>query len=149
MRPLQRAEHSTKPVPAAPALRDALRIDRSGLRPVVALKATAGVALPLIVGVAAGQPAAGATASFGALSVGVAVLTAGPRTPAGTMIAASVGMGAASFVGSLSGLVPPVHLLVLAGAGFLAGLLVAAGPGATQVGVNWPPEGGSWPAPTR
>ena len=123
-------------MPAAPALRDALRIDRSGLRPVLALKATAGVALPLIVGVAIGQPAAGATASFGALSVGVAVLTAGPRTPAGTMLAASVGMGAASFIGSLSGLVPPVHLVVLAAAGFLAGLLVAAGRGATQVGVN-------------
>ncbi|HEY3905922.1 MAG TPA: FUSC family protein [Streptosporangiaceae bacterium] len=123
-------------MPAAPALRDALRIDRSGLRPVLALKATAGVALPLIAGIAVGQPAAGATASFGALSVGVAVLTAGPRTPAGTMLAASVGMGAASFIGSLSGLVPPVHLVVLAAAGFLAGLLVAAGPGATQVGIN-------------
>jgi uncharacterized membrane protein YccC/glyoxylase-like metal-dependent hydrolase (beta-lactamase superfamily II) len=123
-------------MPAASALRDALRIDRSGIRPVLALKATAGVVLPLIAGVAAGQPAAGATASFGALSVGVAVLTAGPRTPAGTMLAASVGMGAASFVGSLSGLVPPVHLLVLAVAGFGAGLLVAAGRGATQVGVN-------------
>jgi uncharacterized membrane protein YccC/glyoxylase-like metal-dependent hydrolase (beta-lactamase superfamily II) len=123
-------------MPAAPALRDALRIDRSGLRPVLALRATAGVALPLIVGIAIGQPAAGATASFGALSVGVAVLTAGPRTPAGTMLAASVGMGAASFIGSLSGLVPPAHLVVLAAAGFLAGLLVAAGRGATQVGVN-------------
>jgi uncharacterized membrane protein YccC/glyoxylase-like metal-dependent hydrolase (beta-lactamase superfamily II) len=127
---------SAVPGQQAQAVRDALRIDRSGLRPVLALKATAGVALPLIAGLAIGQPAAGATASFGALSVGVAVMTAGPRTPAGTMLAASVGMGAASFVGSLSGLVPPVHLLVLAGAGFLAGLLIAAGRGATQVGVN-------------
>ncbi len=111
-------------------------MDRNGLRPAAAARATAGVAIPLIAGVAAGQPAAGATAAFGALSVGVAVLTAGPRTPSATMLAASVGMGTATLVGSVSGLVPPVHLAVLAGAGFLAGLLVAAGRGATQVGVN-------------
>ncbi len=52
------------------------------------------------------------------------------------MLAISLGMGTATFVGAVSGLVPIVHLLVLAAAGFLAGLLVAAGRGATQVGVN-------------
>ncbi len=114
----------------------ALRLDRAALRPLAAAKATAGVLVPLVAGIVAGQPAAGATAAFGALSVGVAIITAGPRTPAGTMLAASVGMGGATFVGSISGLVPVVHLLVLASAGMLAGLLVAAGRGASQVGVN-------------
>lgn len=117
-------------------LRGALRVDTSALRPAAATKASLGVVMPLIAGVAAGQPAAGAMAAFGALSVGVAIITAGPRTPIGTLLAASAGMGAATFAGSLAGLVPPVHLALLAVAGFVAGLLVAAGRGATQVGVN-------------
>jgi uncharacterized membrane protein YccC len=118
------------------ALSGALAVDRSALRPAAAAKASLGVVLPLIIGVAVGQPAAGATAAFGALTVGVAVVTAGPRTPVGTLLAASAGMGAATFAGSLTGLVPPLHLALLAVAGFLAGLLVAAGRGATQVGIN-------------
>ena len=52
------------------------------------------------------------------------------------MLAASLGMGAATFTGSVTGLVPAVHLIMLAAAGFVAGLLVAAGRGATQVGIN-------------
>ncbi|MGI9008539.1 MAG: hypothetical protein ACR2FU_20505, partial [Streptosporangiaceae bacterium] len=36
----------------------------------------------------------------------------------------------------MSGLVPAAHLVVLAAAGFVTGLLVAAGSGATQVGIN-------------
>ena len=114
----------------------AFSIDRAGLRPAVALKATAGVVIPLIAGIAAGYPLVGATAAFGALSVGYPLVTSGPRTPFGTMLAISLGMGTATFVGAVSGLVPAVHLLVLAAAGFVAGLLVAAGRGATQVGIN-------------
>jgi uncharacterized membrane protein YccC len=117
-------------------LSGALRVDRSALRPAAATKASLGVVIPLIAGVAAGQPAAGAMAAFGALTVGIAIITAGPRTPIGTLLAASAGMGAATFAGSLTGLVPPLHLVLLAAAGFLAGLLVAAGRGAAQVGVN-------------
>lgn len=114
----------------------AFAVDRAGLRPAVAVRATAGVVIPLIAGIAAGHPAVGTTAAFGALSVGYPLVTSGPRTPVGTMLAISLGMGTATFIGAVSGLVPPVHLLVLAVAGFVAGLLVAAGPGATQVGVN-------------
>lgn len=118
------------------AVSGALAVDTSALRPAAATKASLGVVLPLIVGLAAGQPAAGATAAFGALSVGITIITAGPRTPIGTMLAASAGMGAATFAGSLTGLVPPLHLALLAAAGFLAGLLVTVGRGGTQVGVN-------------
>jgi uncharacterized membrane protein YccC len=113
-----------------------LRIDPSALRPAAAAKAAVGVVIPLIAGMAAGFPTAGATAAFGALTVGIATVVAAPRVPVGTLLAATVGMGAATFIGSLSGLVMPVHLLVLAAAGFLGGSLVAAGRGATQVGVN-------------
>jgi uncharacterized membrane protein YccC len=117
-------------------LSDALRVDRTALRPAAATKASLGVIAPLIAGIIAGQPAAGAAAAFGALSVGITVITAGPRTPFGTLLATSAGMGVATFAGSLTGLVPPLHLAFLAAAGFIAGLLVAAGRGATQVGVN-------------
>jgi uncharacterized membrane protein YccC len=118
------------------SLADAFRVDRTALRPRPALRATIGVVVPLIVGIALKDPVAGATASFGALSVGIALITAGPRTPVPTMLAASVCMAAATFVGCVTGLVPVVHLITLAVAGFFAGLLVAAGRGATQVGVN-------------
>lgn len=121
---------------AGEAFASAFRVDRSALRPLVAARAAAGVVLPLIAGVAAGEPAIGVAAAFGAFSVGIPTITAGPRTPAGTMLATSVGMGLTTFVGSVSGLVPAAHLIVLATAGFMAGLLVAAGRGATQVGVN-------------
>jgi uncharacterized membrane protein YccC len=92
--------------------------------------------LPMIAGVVIGQPVAGAAASFGALTVGIAIITAGPRVPIGTLIAATIGIGAATFIGSVAGLVPPVHLVLLAACGFLAGLMVAAGRGAAQVGIN-------------
>lgn len=121
---------------AGEAFASAFRVDRTGLRPLVAARATAGVVLPLIAGVAAGHAAIGAAAAFGAFSVGIPTITAGPRTPAGTMLAISLGMGLATFVGSVSGLVPAAHLIVLAAAGFVAGLLVAAGRGPTQVGIN-------------
>jgi uncharacterized membrane protein YccC len=103
---------------------------------VAAVKAALGVIIPLMIGVTIHQPAAGAAASFGALTVGVAIITAGPRTPVRTLLAASAGIGAATFIGSVAGLVPVAHLLLLAVCGFLAGLLVAAGSGATSVGVN-------------
>lgn len=121
---------------AVGAFASAFRVDRSGLRPLIAARATAGVVLPLIAGVAAGYPAVGAAAAFGAFSVGIPTITAGPRTPTATMLATSLGMGLATFIGSVSGLLPLAHLIVLAAAGFLAGLLVAAGAGATQVGIN-------------
>ena len=121
---------------AGGAFASAFRVDRSGLHPLVAARAAAGVVLPLIAGVAAGHPAIGAAAAFGAFSVGIPTITAGPRTPDGTMLAISLGMGLTTFIGSVTGLVPVLHLIVLAGAGFVAGLLVAAGRGATQVGIN-------------
>jgi uncharacterized membrane protein YccC len=129
-----------QPVTAKTGLRAplaaAVRMDRAGLRPWAAARATAGVVVPLIAGVAAGQPTIGATAGFGALSVGIPSITASPRTPTAIMLATSAGMGLATFVGSVTGLVPALHLVVLTVAGFVAGLLVAAGPGAAQVGVN-------------
>ena len=121
---------------AARTFAGTIRIERSALRPVAAVKAALGVVIPLMIGLAVHQPAAGAAASFGALTVGVAIITAGPRTPVRTLLAASVGIGAATFLGSVAGLVPAAHLVLLAVFGFLAGLLVAAGSGATSVGVN-------------
>jgi uncharacterized membrane protein YccC len=118
------------------SLADAFRVDRTALQPRQALQATIGVAVPLIVGVILKDPVAGATASFGALTVGVALIKTGLRAPAPTMLGASICMAAATFVGCVTGLVPVVHLITLAVAGFFGGLLVAAGRGAAQVGVN-------------
>lgn len=119
-----------------PPLPPPFESSEAGFSPRPRPRATLGVIVPLVAGVAAGQPTTGATAAFGALSVGIPQITASPRTPVATMLATSVCMGAATFAGSVAGLVPPVHLVMLAAACFMAGLLVAAGPGATQVGVN-------------
>lgn len=118
------------------SLADAFRVDRTALQPRQALQATIGVVVPLIVGVILKDPVAGATASFGALTVGVALIKTGLRAPAPTMLGASICMATATFVGCVTGLVPVVHLITLAVAGFFGGLLVAAGRGAAQVGVN-------------
>ena len=93
----------TRLKPALTAMASVLALDRTGLRPAAAAKAAVGVLIPIVVGVAISQPAAGAAASFGALSAGVAMITAGPRTPIYTMIAVSVGMARGTSASTESG----------------------------------------------
>ncbi|HET6816384.1 MAG TPA: FUSC family protein [Mycobacteriales bacterium] len=114
----------------------ALAFDRARLRPAAGARAGLGVLVPLVVGVVAGHPAAGAQAAAGALPVGVAAMTGTFGPPTALLIGTTAGMAVSTFVGSLVAghAVPMVALLTLWG--FAAGLMVALGRPASIVGVQ-------------
>jgi uncharacterized membrane protein YccC len=120
----------------APALRAAVQIDRASLAPAAGLRTAACVAVPLLLGIAAGHPLAGATAAFGAVYIGVAALIDAHRTPLRTMLLALVGATVSAFVGQVAGGSPVLSLAALALWGFVAGLLVGLGPAGTVIGIQ-------------
>jgi uncharacterized membrane protein YccC len=116
-------------------LREALRVDRTQSDPVVAARNAIGVAAPLAIGMLAGSAALGLSAAIGALQTAFADRPGPYRlrmlrmfTTAG---AAAITSGVAVFA-SRSDAASVCLLAVLA---FVAGLLLAGGPSATQVGV--------------
>lgn len=117
-------------------LRDTIRVERPLLAPAVGLRTAVGVATPVALGVGTGHVVAGATAAAGALPAGMALFTATYRPPIGTMVVTSLGMAVATFVGAVTGDRPLLHLLLLVGWGFGAGLLVALGRSASLIGVQ-------------
>jgi uncharacterized membrane protein YccC len=116
-------------------LRDAARFDRTQSDPVVSLRNALGVAAPLAVGTLAGNAALGLASTIGALQAAFADRPGPYRLRIlrmlGTALAAGVTSGLA-VVASRSDAASVVLLLVLA---FCAGMLLAGGPSATQVGV--------------
>jgi uncharacterized membrane protein YccC len=119
-----------------PALRAAVKVDRALLTPAAGLRTAACVALPLLVGILAGHAAAGATAAFGSVYIGVAALIDAHRTPLRTMWLALVGATVSAFVGQVAGGSPVLSLATLALWGFVAGLLTAFGPAGTVIGIQ-------------
>ncbi len=115
-------------------LRDAARLDRTQSDPVVSLRNAVGVAAPLAIAIAAGVPSAGLPSTIGALQTGFADRPGPYRLRVlrmlGTALAAATTSGLA-VLASTSNLGSAALILVLA---FCAGLLLTAGPAATQVG---------------
>jgi uncharacterized membrane protein YccC len=113
----------------------AARLDRTQSDPVVSLRNAAGVALPLVVGALLGNVTFGLPSTIGALQTAFADRPGPYRLRLlrmlGTALAAALTSGLA-VAGSRSDAASIALLLVL---GFGAGLLVAGGPSATQVGV--------------
>ena len=118
-----------------PLPRDVMRLERSRLAVGVALPGAIGFALPLVIGLAAGEVADGIVASTGALIVGFADLGGAYRVRAATLLATSAAVTVASLLGGL--VAPDVALTVAAiGAwGFAGGLLVALGRRTAFVGM--------------
>jgi uncharacterized membrane protein YccC len=116
-------------------LRDAARLDRTQSDPVVAARNALGVAVPLAIGALTGDAAGGLAATIGALQTGFADRPGPYRLRMlrmlGTALAACL-TSAVAVAASRSDAASVVLLLVLA---FVAGLLLAGGPSATQVGV--------------
>ena len=116
-------------------LRSAARLDRTQSDPVVALRNAVGVVAPLVIGTLVGAPSSGLAATVGALQTAFADRPGPYRLRAlrmlGTAVTASITGGLAVLL-SRSDAGSVALLLVLA---FLAGLLLAGGPSATQVGV--------------
>lgn len=115
-------------------LRDAARIDRSQSDPIVSTRNAVGIVAPLVIGILLGGAAIGLPSTIGALQTALADRPGPYRLRVlrmlGTAFAAAVTSGLAVLAsGTDAGAV--ALLLVL---GFGAGLLLGAGPSASQVG---------------
>ncbi len=113
---------------ATAVLRQASARQRTGFVPVLALRPTAGIAAGLSFGVATGHLAAGVTLAVGALVVGVASLIARFKAPVIMLLLTAAVTGLSTFAGSLSAHTATwLTVLLLAGWGFAAGMVVALG----------------------
>ncbi|MQA02737.1 MAG: hypothetical protein GEV07_08470 [Streptosporangiales bacterium] len=117
-------------------LRDAIRVDRSQLAVNAAARNTIGVVLPLIIGAISGHMLAGVTIAIGAQNVALADKPGPYRLRLARMsitaAVSAVGVALGILVGRIDVLAIALTLFWIAG----AGLLVALGPTATQIGIT-------------
>jgi uncharacterized membrane protein YccC len=118
---------------AVELVRRAARVDRAALQPLVALRPAVGLALPIAIGVAVGQPIAGVSIGTGALVAGSASINGSFEPPVLMVALASVVTGAATFVGSATGDVLWAHVVLVAFLGLAVGLAVPLGRVPSQV----------------
>jgi uncharacterized membrane protein YccC len=122
---------------AARALRSATRVDRTVISARTGAIAAAPVAAMFALGIAVGRPAAAVTMAVGAMLAGVAWRAGGEDShPLATMVAAAVGLAAATVCGTISGRWPWLHLGVLVAFCAAAGLLSALGRRGNVVGTQ-------------
>ena len=95
-------------------MRKAARFDRRLLEPRGGLVAAIPVVAVLGGGIAAGDPVAGVTMGAGAMLVGIAWRIRGGRPPLALIATDAVLMSISTFVGSVTGSVPALHLGVSA-----------------------------------
>ena len=127
---------STEPAALTIALRQAARFDRRLVSATAGLLAAIPVVAVLGGGIAAGSPVAGATMGGGAMLVGIAWRAGGGRPPLALMASDAAVMAASTFVGSVTGSVPGLHLVVLCVWSLFAGLLVSLGNRGAVVGTQ-------------
>ena len=101
-----------------------------------ALRCTIGVAVPLLAGVAIGQPPVAVFGAVGAVSVGFGSYQGAYRSRAAVMLYAAAGMALSICFGSLAGHSRAAAIAVTAVWGFGGGLFVALGPAASFVGLQ-------------
>jgi uncharacterized membrane protein YccC len=136
---IQRASLSQKP-PKPPNQAQAIwrlltHFDRSKLNPTLALRNTAGVAIPLAVGFALGMPRGGLAMASGALNVSYSDGHDPYPQRAKRMLASTVWCAIAIFLGGITGHRNIEAVFVATAWAFIAGMLVAVGTTAADVGV--------------
>jgi fusaric acid resistance family protein len=114
----------------------ALALDWSKFDARAAARCTAGVAIPLIVGMAIGQPWVGVFGAVGALSVGFGSFQDAEHGRVPVMFAAAIGMAVSIFVGTIAGHSTVAATVAAAGWGLVSGLLATLGPAASFVGLQ-------------
>ncbi|HMC75839.1 MAG TPA: FUSC family protein [Vicinamibacterales bacterium] len=119
-----------------PILQSAAHTDWSQFEGVAALRCTAGVAIPLFVGLLLREPSVGAFGAIGAVSVGFGSFQGAYRSRAAVMNYAAVAMALALFAGSLAGRSDTAAILAAIVVAFASGLLVAVGPAAAFVALQ-------------
>lgn len=112
------------------------QLDWSQFEGEAALRCTAGVAIVLGAGLAAGDPAISAFGAVGAVSVGFGSFQGAYRSRAAVMVYAAFGMAVSVFAGSLAGHVTTTMILGAMLAAFACGMVVALGQAASFVGMQ-------------
>lgn len=118
-----------------PLLRDVLRVDRTKILVIPALRSAAGVATPLALGTVTGHTLAGVTACTGALQVAFSDKPGLYRVRAARMLLAGLWSAASVLVGSATGAIAAPAVALAALWGFGGGMLVALGVAAADVGM--------------
>ncbi|MDP9117426.1 MAG: FUSC family protein [Actinomycetota bacterium] len=116
-------------------LRTAARLDRTQSDPIVSARNALGVALPLVIGAIAGNAAIGLPATIGALQTAFADRPGPYRLRLLRMATTAATAGLTSTLAVVCSRSAPASALLLLVVGFLAGLALAGGPSAAQVGV--------------
>ncbi len=129
-------EPSTTSTVVTSAVRDAARFDRSLVSPTGGLLAAIPVAAVLAIGTAAGSPVHGVIMAAGAMLVGIAWRVRGGRAPLALMATDAALMALSTFVGSVTGSIEWLHLLLLCLWALVGGLMVALGPGGGVIGTQ-------------
>lgn len=111
-----------------------IRYEGQKVNPRLALRNALGIGFPLAAGVALAQPAGGLLASIGALDVAYSDGSDPYQFRARRMLAASLLVALAVFGGGLAGHFTAAKLAVLAACAFAAGMMVAVGQIATDIG---------------
>src|SRR5205807_2441229 len=107
-----------------PILRSATHVEWSQFEGMAPLRCTAGVAIPLVVGLTFGQPLVSAFGAIGAVSVGFGSFQGAYRSRAGVMMYAAAAMALSIFAGSLAGHSALAAIAVATLWAFASGLLV-------------------------
>ncbi len=118
------------------AVREAARFDRKLVSFDAGLLAAVPVVAVLTFGIVIGKPVWGVTMGAGAMLVGIAWRVTGGRPPLALMAIDAVAMAISTFVGSVTGSVTWLHIIVLCLWGLMAGLLVAVGNRGGAVGTQ-------------
>jgi len=118
------------------AVRAAARFDRKLVAFDAGLLAAIPVASVLAIGIAIGKPVWGVTMGAGAMLAGIAWRVSGGRPPLALMATDAVGMAVSTFVGSITGSVTWLHIVILCVWCAMAGLLVSLGNRGGAVGTQ-------------
>jgi len=119
-----------------PLIASILKVDWARFEGATGLRCTIGIAIPLLIGLAANQPSAALFGALGAFGVGFGSFQGAYRSQAIPMLGATLSMVGSVFVGSLAGHSIAMLVLVTALWGFVGGLLVAIGRSASFVGLR-------------
>jgi uncharacterized membrane protein YccC len=113
-----------------------LRIDRSQFTAFQAIRSTIGIVLPLAIGVATGHVLEGVSMAGGAAILAGVGLTYTYRARTRTMLLDCLGVALSAFVGSITGPIGWLSVLVTGIWGAGAGLMVAISPSAMLIGLQ-------------
>ena len=139
-------------MPLRQVINPSFAFDRAHFEPGPALRCTAGVAVPLFVGLLFHEGWIAAFGAIGAVSVGFGSFQGAYRSRAEAMLYASIGMGTAVFLGSLTAGFVPGATALAAVAAFASGYFVALGAAASYVALQCGIAAiiaGGLPAPAR